>query len=57
MTDEEMIYIIQHWAKDNLHFETDFVDQMEEKLAEYGSLTMGQSGALTNIIERYRIPH
>jgi len=57
MTDQDMIYIIQHWAKERPDFDTDFVDKMENKIAEFGYLTDGQSGALLNIIERFRIPH
>jgi len=57
MTDDELIYVIQSWAKEHNHFDTTFVDKMEKKLGEFGYLTEGQQSALNNIIKRYRIPH
>ena len=53
----DKIYGIQEWAateKDS--FDTEFVDDLEEKLDEYGELTEAQDDALDRIICSWKIP-
>lgn len=52
----DKIYGIQRWAAEECtKFDTDFVDELEEKLEEYGELTVGQDEALDRIISSWRI--
>lgn len=53
---EDKIQGIQEWATENDNFDTTFVDDLERKLEEYGSLSVGQEDALDSIIRQWKIP-
>lgn len=55
---EDKIEGILSWARDHtdVDFDTSFVEDMDDRLEEYGELTEGQDEALSNIIRSFRIP-
>lgn len=55
MDDSEKIEMILAWAEDHPEFDTNFVEDMEDKLDEHGSLTERQSESLDHIISRWKI--
>ena len=55
MGDEEKIQMILDWADTQKSFDTTFVEELSDKLGEWGELTDGQSAALDNIIEKWHI--
>jgi len=52
---QELITAILEWAEDKHWFDTDFVDQMQDRLDEGRELTDGQLGALRRIAARFGI--
>lgn len=55
MDDEEKVEMILAWAEDHSEFDPKFVEEMQEKLDEYGHLTDRQSESLNKIIERFNV--
>jgi hypothetical protein len=55
MSDEEKIEMILAWSEDHPEFDRNFVEDMEEKLDQFGSLTERQSESLDHIIARWKI--
>jgi uncharacterized coiled-coil protein SlyX len=55
MDDEDKIELILEWAQYHPNFDTDYVEDLQQQLAEGQELTERQSEALDNIIERFRI--
>lgn len=55
MQDEDKISLIRKYAEDHPSFDTTFVDSLEEFLDKFDELTEAQSGALDNIIYRFRM--
>jgi hypothetical protein len=47
--------MVLDWAEQHPEFDESFVKSLAEKLESFGSLTSGQSDALDNIIEKWRI--
>jgi hypothetical protein len=54
VTPEYMIEQILEWAQDNPHFDTSFVESLQEQLT-YKELSDAQIAALENIMERWGI--
>lgn len=52
---EELINIVQEYAKEHPKFSTDFIDSIAEKYDKYGELTEGQYKAVKNIIEKFNM--
>ena len=52
---QEKIDPILNWSEEHPEFGTDFVEHMSDLLDEGKDLTVSQSLALTNIIEKWRI--
>lgn len=55
MDSEEKIKMILTWADDHPKFDRFFVEEMEEKLDQFGGLTENQTEALDHIIDKWGI--